>query len=62
MVCDFEKLWLYLSNKLSPNDQLKVLEHLAHCEICVEAANQIARDRNADPFARLKTKGSFADQ
>jgi anti-sigma factor RsiW len=50
MRCDFDKLLLYLENKLDLETQLAVLEHLDGCEACFDAVYQLSRDRDAELF------------
>ncbi len=47
MICDFDKLLLYLDKKLDLDAKLEVLEHLDTCETCFEAIYLISRDRDA---------------
>ncbi len=60
MRCNFEKLWLYLNDKLDLDAQLEVLKHLDNCEICFEAFYLMARDRDADLFAHYEPKYRLA--
>lgn len=48
--CDFEKLVQFLDKQLDIDEQLEVLDHLDHCEICRDAVFHISRDRDADLF------------
>ncbi len=47
MICDFNKLLLYMEKKLDLDAKLEVLEHLETCEICFEAIYLMSRDRDA---------------
>jgi hypothetical protein len=47
MICNFEKICLFFDKKLDLIQQLDLLGHLDHCDICREAARQIKRDRDA---------------
>ncbi|MDM7996954.1 MAG: zf-HC2 domain-containing protein [Acidobacteriota bacterium] len=62
MKCDFDKLWLYLNNKLDAKAQMEILEHLSKCEICCQAICQVARDHEADLFIQGRQKQNTGSQ
>jgi hypothetical protein len=47
MICDFEKLCMFLDRKLTLNQQLEVLDHLDTCDICRKTARQLKQERDA---------------
>ncbi len=54
MVCNFEKLCLFLDKQLSISQQLEILDHLDKCDICLETAHQLEQDRDAELYVRRK--------
>jgi hypothetical protein len=54
MICNFEKICLLFDKKLDISEQLEVLSHLDHCDICLEAARQIRRDRDVSLYVQQK--------
>ena len=48
--CNFEHLLQFVNNKLDPNKQLEVYDHLDRCDICRDAVCQISSDLNRALF------------
>jgi hypothetical protein len=61
MICNFDKICLFFDKKLSINQQLELLGHLDHCDICLEAARQIKRDRDAGLYVQQKPNNKPAN-
>jgi len=54
MTCNFEKICLFLEKRLNLGGQLEVLDHLDKCDICLEAACRMIKDRDPDSHVRHK--------